>query len=103
MVNEGWADAAKINSCFLPGVQATALFGKQLSEAQLRLLTLISPLYQKVVIMLDHDALGSSLGIINQASAFIENIHLGQSPGKDPSDCDIETLTKLLLIKLKEN
>jgi DNA primase len=74
VITEGVFDAITITSSMIAGVQATALFGKQISDDQIGLLTKLAKVYDHIALGLDHDAYTDNIEMIEQIRWFIPGI-----------------------------
>jgi len=94
---EGVFDAMKINVYGIEyGAKATCLLGRVITEAQVAILASISRKFRKLVILLDADALGSTLSVLGDlgfSSPVIGKLPKGVS---DPGEMSREQVIKLI-------
>jgi hypothetical protein len=89
IIAEGPLDAIMINSCLLPGIQATSLFGQQISDKQLLKLVNLKDKFGEMILALDQDAYLSSIKMATQIKNFIPDIKVISPPAKDWGACSI--------------
>jgi 5S rRNA maturation endonuclease (ribonuclease M5) len=80
---EGAWDAIKINSAMIPGVSATALYGKVLMPKQMTKLIEVSQGYDKVAIGLDKDAYVDSLKLRDRLQWYVPSVTIATPNDKD--------------------
>lgn len=92
IVTEGVFDAMKIQSAFIPGVQATSLFGQNISAKQIAHLIRLAPKYEQILIGLDKDAYSHSMTIQSRLSWYIGNVGMITPEGKDWGDMSYKAI-----------
>lgn len=93
LIQEGPFDAMKTWSALIPGVSATAVFGKIVTEAQVRLLEQIAPKYEVVAMRFDADATLKQRDLVNKLSWYIPNIRYLPPAAKDHGDMTLDEIT----------
>ena len=83
VITEGVFDAIAITASMTAGIQATALFGKQISDTQVGLLMKLSKLYDRIALGLDCDAYNDGIEMIEKLRWYIPGISIIQPIKKD--------------------
>lgn len=99
VITEGPLDAIKVDhSCYARGVRATCLFGKVASPQQLAALSAAAPAFDRVVVLLDADALSDAWRLADELRSVCRTpVDVGALPAgvKDPGELDEDQLREM--------
>lgn len=96
-ISEGPFDGIKLDWYLPEEARATCLFTKTISDRQVYLISKLSKLYKKIVLVLDKGEISSTIEIGDTLS-FLPNIYLGNLDNIDADDCG--ELTEKQVIQL---
>lgn len=95
LIVEGPFDALTLTSAMVPFLSATALFGMNLSDRQLKLLLEVSNKYENVYLSLDKAEMASTQQIMNRLRWYIPGIRTLSAPSKDWGATDHTTIKRI--------
>jgi DNA primase len=97
VITEGVFDSIAITSSMATGVQATALFGKQISDVQVGLLMKLSQKYDRIALGLDSDAYNDCIEMIERLRWYVPKIEQVYPTKKDWGEMSSKEIRENLL------
>jgi hypothetical protein len=83
LITEGVFDSIKINSVMMPGIHATCLFGKNITDKQVSKLMELCNVYEHIGVALDADAQKQAVSMVNRLKWYVHNLCLVRPSAKD--------------------
>jgi len=91
---EGAFDSFKVTAASIPGVSATCLFGKNITEKQKSMLMDLSKQYDSIALAYDPDALKQAIPSLANLKWYIPNLTFIHPSGKDFGAMDADAIRR---------